>query len=295
MNRHTLTYILGLLLFGLNGIVASRINLTSCSIVFFRTMTGSLFLTLLFYLNRGRFEFNDMNRTHLKYVLISGMAMGISWMFLYEAYQRTGVGLSSLLYYTGPVIVVLLSPAVFKEKITPWKCLCFILVLAGMLAVNAQNLSGGGDLYGIVLALGSAVMYAFMVIFNKKALSITGMKNSIIQLSTSFLTVAVFVLLFKGADVPAGPSQWGWMLLLGILNTGIGCYLYFSSIGHIPVQQVSVLGYLEPLSALIFSVVLLKEAFTPVQYAGAVLILLGAVMINRKENEESNIIKNPSL
>ena len=66
------------------------------------------------------------------------------------------------------------------------------------------------------------------------------------------------------------------ILILGVVNTGVGCYFYFSSIGELPVQTVAIGGYLEPLSALLFSAALLAETLTLVQIVGAVLILAGA-------------------
>ena len=68
------------------------------------------------------------------------------------------------------------------------------------------------------------------------------------------------------------------ILVLGLLNTGIGCYLYFSSIGKLPVQTVAICGYLEPLSAVLFSVIFLKETMLPIQIIGAVLIIGGAML-----------------
>jgi drug/metabolite transporter (DMT)-like permease len=114
-----------------------------------------------------------------------------------------------------------------------------------------------------------------MVIFNKKAESITGLENSIYQLTTSFFTVAVFTYIKQRMTIsPVLPSIFP-ILLLGIVNTGIGCYLYFSSIQQLPSQSVAIIGYLEPLSALIFSAVLLQERLAFIQIVGAVLILGG--------------------
>ena len=122
----------------------------------------------------------------------------------------------------------------------------------------------------------SAVMYAVMVIFNKKAASITGIENAMWQILISFGTVAVFVGVKQGFAMEIAPTDVGPILLLGIVNTGIGCYLYFSSIGSLPVQTVAICGYLEPLGALVFSALLLGEKLDGVQIAGAVLILGGA-------------------
>lgn len=118
----------------------------------------------------------------------------------------------------------------------------------------------------------------FMVICNKKAVQITGMENATLQLTVSFLTVAVFVTAVKGIQVDATSADLPWILLLGLVNTGISCYFYFSSINDLPVQTVAICGYLEPLSAVVFSVLLLKEAMSLTQVIGAALIIGGAVL-----------------
>lgn len=268
-------YIGSLLMFGMNGIVASLIALSSAEIVFTRTLVGSVFLVLLFVATRQKAHFLE-NKTHFIYLALSGVAMGASWLFLYEAYQKIGVGIASLAYYCGPVIVMVLSPLLFKEKLTLVKGLGFFAVLAGMLCVNAQALAAGRSAWGLVCGIMSAVMYAVMVIFNKKAKSITGLENAMWQLIASFITVAVFVFIRQGVAINIPSQDIVPILILGIVNTGVGCYFYFSSIGNLPVQTVAICGYLEPLAAVVLSVVFLKETMNPVQIAGATLILCGA-------------------
>jgi len=92
----------------------------------------------------------------------------------------------------------------------------------------------------------------------------------------SFVTVAIFISLKQGFSVNMMEGNLIPILILGVVNTGIGCYFYFSSIDRLPVQSVSILGYLEPLSALIFSAAILGEKLSLVQIAGAALILGGA-------------------
>lgn len=277
MKRAYTKYILALLLFGTNGIVASRIALSSYEIVLLRTMIGSILLIALFLLNKGHFQFYRRKKDFL-FLAISSMAMGISWMFLYEAYQQIGVSLSSLLYYCGPVIVMALSPLLFREKLTLPKIFGFALVLLGLVLVNGNIVGDTQSHWGILCGILSAVMYAFMVICNKKAVQITGMENATLQLTVSFLTVAVFVTAVKGIQVDATSADLPWILLLGLVNTGIGCYFFFSSINDLPVQTVAICGYLEPLSAVVFSVLLLKESMSLAQVIGAVLIIGGAVL-----------------
>ncbi len=275
MSRNYIKYISALLLFGSNGIVASYILLSSYEIVFLRTLIGSLFLMAVFVITKGKF-LGLQNKKHLVYLIVSGAAMGASWMFLYEAYRQIGVSLATLAYYCGPVIVMALAPLIFKEKMVPVKMFGFLAVLIGMFLVNRHALMQSGFSWGLLCGVMAAVMYAFMVIFNKRAVKITGLENSVWQLTASFVTVAIFTVIKQGLVIPITSESIFPVLFLGIVNTGIGCYLYFSSIQQLPAQSVAICGYLEPLSALIFSAAFLQERLTLVQMMGAVLILGGA-------------------
>lgn len=271
-----LKYITALILFGMNGIVAGNIHLSSYEIVLLRTLLGSLLLILLFFATKQKNSWME-HKKDLIYIAMSGIAMGVSWMFLYEAYAQIGVSIASLLYYTGPVIVMALSPILFTEKRTIVKSIGFAIVLAGVFFVNGTTFGERGNLFGILCGLLSAVMYSVMVIANKKATHIKGMENSAIQLIVSFFTVFVFVGYKSGFNIHIETSDWIWILILGLVNTGVGCWFYFSSIGSLPVQTVAICGYIEPLSAVLFSVILLHETMLPVQIIGAVLIIGGAV------------------
>ncbi|MBR3917994.1 MAG: EamA family transporter, partial [Clostridia bacterium] len=229
-----------------------------------------------FFITGGKPTFHK-HKKQLVFLAVSGIAMGASWMFLYEAYARIGVSIASLLYYCGPVIVMALSPLLFKEKITANKAVGFLAVIVGVILINTNSFNSKGDVFGIICGLLSAVMYAFMVICNKKARDIVGLENSTLQLTIAFLTVALFVGLKQGYTMEIAPKSILPIFILGLLNTGVGCYLYFSSIGKLKVQTVAICGYLEPLSAVIFSVIFLKEIMLPLQVLGAVFVIGGAM------------------
>ena len=270
-------HISALLLFGSNGIVASYILLSSYEIVFTRTLIGSLFLIAVYIISKGKFN-GWRNTKHFGYIIISGAAMGASWMFLYEAYTQIGVSIATLAYYCGPVIVMALSPFVFHERMTASKILGLFTVLLGMIFVNGNALMQGGFSWGMLCGVMAAFMYAIMVVSNKKATSITGLENSIYQVSVSFFTVMIFMSIKQGMVISITPQSISPILFLGIINTGIGCYLYFSSVQKLSAQSVAICGYFEPLSALVFSALLLQERLTLIQVVGAVLILSGSTL-----------------
>ncbi|MDY4523333.1 MAG: DMT family transporter [Atopobium sp.] len=272
-------YLLALLLFGSNGIVASGIALSSSQIVLFRTFFGALSLTALLFAS-NRQALTGIDRKEIAALAISGAALGIGWLFLFEAYTLVGVGIASLAYYCGPVLVMALSPLLFGEKLTPARIAGFCAVLIGAALVVCTNTGGALNPFGLALGLGSACMYAVMVIFSRKAPSITGLANASIQMNASFIVVGLysFMQVMGGISFEL-PHDWVSLvsvLALGLINTGLGCYLYFSSIAKLPVQQVAILGYLEPLSAVVFSVLVLGEAMTPMRALGAFLIVGGA-------------------
>ena len=276
MNRAILKYIIALLLFGSNGIVASLIHMSSYEIVMFRTMIGSALLIVLYLITNRRFTFYRHKRSSV-FLALSGISMGVSWLFLYEAYQTVGVSIASLGYYCGPILVMALSPILFKEKLTRQKLLCFAIVLAGIVLVNSNALEESYSAHGMFCALMSALMYACMVSFNKKAEEIQGMENATLQLTMAFLSVFLYVICKQGFHFQIHASDAAPLVFLGLVNTGLGCFFYFSSIGSIPMQSVAILGYLEPLSAILFSFVFLHEQLLPLQIAGAVCIIAGAI------------------
>ena len=275
MNVHYVKFLSACLLFGSNGIVASHILMSSHEIVFLRTLIGSLFLLAVFVMTGGKFS-GLRNVRHLAFLILSGVAMGASWIFLFEAYKQIGVGMATLAYYCGPVIVMALSPLLFKERLTPARICGFVAVLLGMFLVNRDALMLDGLSWGLLCGVLSAVMFALMVILNKMAASITGFENAVWQLLAGFVTVALFTLLVQGFTISLPSGSFAPVLLLGFVNTGVGCYLYFSSMQRLPAQSVAICGYLDPLSALLFSAVFLAERLSPEQMTGAALILGGA-------------------
>jgi drug/metabolite transporter (DMT)-like permease len=275
MRRAYVKYISSLLLFGCNGIVASHISLTSYEIVFFRALFGGALLAALFLFSR-RGAPSSGGRRAFALVALSGAAMGASWMFLYEAYDRIGVGAASLVYYCGPVIVMALSPVLFGEKLTRAKVAGFAAVLCGLFLVNGRVSGEGLGAFGLFCGAMAAVTYALMLILNKSAKGMDGLENSLVQLVFGFIVTAAFVGFREGPHISVASGDWLPILVLGLVNTGFGCYLYFSSIGRLPVQSVAICGYIEPLTAVLLSAALLGERLGPWQTLGAFLILGGA-------------------
>lgn len=289
MSKNYSKYLIALLLFGSNGVVASFIDLSSYEIVLLRCVIGSAFLLTLFLFTKKHFTCLE-NRKDLIFIILSGVAMAADWLLLFVAYQRIGVSLGMMINYCGPVIVIALSPLILKVKITKQKALALFVTFIGALFISGNALSTGINFLGLLFAILSAFSYAGMIIFNKKAEKITGIENSVLQLLSACITVIIFVGIKQGLHVSITTHNIIPIIWLGLINTGFSCYLYFSSASKLPVQTVAISGYLEPVSACFMSFIILQEHMTIVQILGAALIILGAIYGERKK-----VIKQPKI
>ncbi len=288
-------FVSSLILFGTNGAVADAISLPSNQIVLLRTLIGGAFLAVLTMFFGG---FKHMSRRQFLYIAASGISMGISWIFLYEAYVLIGVGLSSVLYYCGPAIVMFLSPFLFDENLTPTGVVGFAIVATGALLICSDSLEGNVDALGYVLGIGSAIAHAVMVIAGKKVTEVRGPENSSLQLILAFASVLVYSLLIGSMPAEIASTDWLPIIVLGVVNTGLGCLLYFATIPKLKAQTISIWGYLETLSAVVTVVIVLGESIDALQWTGIMLILagtLGAEVVSRNREKIGKGWRRPSI
>ena len=170
-----------------------------------------------------------------------------------------------------------LSPFIFHERLTLSGVFGFTVVAAGACLMCAEAFVSDAGMLGYVYSIASAVAHVAMVIFSKMADEIDGMENSSLQLLYAFLIVLVYTVVGSKGFATIDASDWGNILFLGFVNTGLGCLLYFSTITVLSAQTVSMSGYLEPLSAVVFAALLLGEMMTVLQIIGSFMILFGAL------------------
>ena len=270
-------YILSMLIFGSNGIVASFISLNSVDIVLCRTLIGGLLLLGLFLLKKESFTFYKTKKSAVLLVL-SGIAMGISWITLFHAYELAGVCTATLIYYCGPVLVMVFSPLFFHEKLSGIKIVAFCIVFLGFVLINGTQF-GTANMTGMIFAFISAVLYASLIILNKKAGCKNGLENTIVQMLTGFVVCFIYKFFIRRTpSLDILPGDIFPLIILCCMNTALACYLYFENINRLPAQKVSIFGYVDPLSAIVFAYIFLGERMTALQIAGGICIIGGAIM-----------------
>ena len=273
-------------IFGTISLFVKHIPLGSGELVLYRALLACLVISLFLLLRRQPIPVAHIRR-ELPLLLLSGVAVGVNWLLLFQAYRYTTVSIATLSYYFAPVLVTIACPILFHEKLTGRQLLCFVMSTLGLvLIIGPQGLSQDGThLLGIGFGLGAAVFYAAAVLMNK-ALKLTGgIHRTLIQFVGASLALLVCIPMSGGFHLDTlDAAGWTCLLILGVVHTGFAYCLYFSSLKDLSGQEASILSYIDPLVAVVVSVAVLKEGISPLQILGGVLIL-GFTLYNELAGE----------
>ncbi len=275
-----LTLIASMLIFGTIGVFRRYIPVSSAFLAFSRGILGGLCI-LVFTRMKHKNAGEKLPPRVLPVLVLSGMLIGINWILLFEAYNHTTVAVATLCYYMQPTIVMLLSPVIFREKLTGKKAVCAAVAILGMVLVSGViggSSAGNSSLKGVLLGLGAALFYSAVVIMNKKIRGVDAYRKTTVQMLSAGMVMVPYLLLTGGFSTEGlTPAAVILLLAVGIVHTGIAYVLYFGSMDGLRVQTVAILSYIDPVSALLFSAFLLREPVTLLNIIGAVMIIGSAV------------------
>ena len=264
-------------IFGTVGIFVRFIPMASAGIAFCRGVLGCIFLLALMALTGKKPNLEDMKRNGW-ILAISGAAIGINWILLFESYRYTTVAIATICYYLAPAFVTLASPLV-GEKLTVKKLVCIGVALVGMVFVSGV-LQGNQEssFLGVVLGVGAAVFYASVILLNKKLSPIGAYDKTFCQLGAASVVVAPYILLTGGIYFgDMAPVSWIMLAVLGVVHTGFAYALYFGAIRDVNAQTAAILSYLDPVLSILLSALILRERLDIFSLIGAMLILGSAL------------------
>ncbi|MDO5349130.1 MAG: EamA family transporter [Lachnospiraceae bacterium] len=272
--------LLSMIIYGSIGIFRRYIPLSSAILACFRGASGALLLFIVAKVQKKKIA-NHIGIKKVSWLALTGAVMGFNWILLFEAYNYTTVATATLCYYMQPTIVILLSPLIFKEKMTVKKRLCVLISVIGMVFVSGlieNGIPALADAKGILLALGAAVLYASVVIMNKKLPGIDSYEKTIIQLLSAAVVLIPYLLLTNQTiDTAITPIMVIMLLIVGFVHTGVAYALYFGSMDGLKAQTVAIFSYLDPITAMILSSVILREKMSAWGIVGALLIIGAAL------------------
>ncbi len=287
MNQQTaarLKLIVVMLLFGTIGIFVRTLAMPSSIIALVRGIIGSVFLLAVVFLRKTGINMSAVKRNWWK-LLLSGGCIGVNWILLFEAYRFTTVATATLCYYLQPVIVVLGSALVLKEKLSIRKLLCVLVAILGMIPVSGvlESMPTAGEVTGILLATGAALLYGINILTNKTMQGLSPFDMTIFCMITATLTLLPYTLLTEDwSAIVWEPQSLLLLLVVGIIHTGVAYALYYSALEKMKAQEVAIYGYIDPICAILLSALLLSEPLTVGIVIGAVMIL-GATYISERK------------
>lgn len=261
-------------IFGTLGLFVRNIAVSSGELALYRAVLAALLLAVFFVISKQRIPWELVKR-EVPLLLASGVAMGINWILLFQAYKYTTVSAATLSYYFAPVIVTVVCPFLFQEKLTVKQIICFVMSTVGLvLIIGIGDVAGSGNIIGILFGLGAAVFYATVILLNKFIKNVEGIHRTFLQFIAAIITLAPYVVCTSGITL-GSLSSTGWinLLIVGLVHTGITYCMYFSSLKELPGQKVAILSYIDPLVAVLISVTILGETMTVSQVIGGMLIL----------------------
>lgn len=261
--------------FGTIGVFVRHIPVSSGELALYRAVLAALMLGGYFLVSKQKIHLKGLGK-ELLLLLLSGGAMGFNWILLFEAYKYTTVSVATLSYYFAPVIVTVLCPLLFREKMGAKQWVCFAMSTIGIVLITGiGDLNGGSShLTGILFGLGAAAFYATVILLNKFIKGVAGIHRTFLQFLAAIVVLIPYVLCTTGADLAVLDAT-GWinLLVVGLVHTGVTYCLYFSALKELPGQEAAILSYIDPLVAVLLSVFFLGETMAVSQIIGGVLIL----------------------
>lgn len=273
---------LSMIIFGTLGVFTRNIAVTSGELALYRAILAAVLILGYFLIIGQRIDFKAIKK-ELLLLLFSGIAMGVNWILLFEAYKHTTISAATLSYYFAPVIVTIVCPILFREKLGKKQLLCFIMSTLGLvLIIGFENMGDGNHFLGILLGLGAAVFYATVILLNKFIKKVEGIQRTFLQFLAAIAILVPYVLITGDLQIGVLDTK-GWFCLLtvGLVHTGITYCMYFSALKELKGQEIAILSYLDPLVAVAISFFILGEPMTLLQMLGGILIL-GFTLWNEK-------------
>lgn len=260
-------------IFGTIAPFVRNIPVSSGELALYRAVLAAVMIGLFLLVTKQKISFANMKK-EVPLLLASGIALGVNWILLFQAYRYTTVSMATLSYYFAPVIVTVTCPILFREKMTGKQILCFVMSTVGLVLITGFGSAGRRDLIGILFGLGAAVFYAGVVLLNKFIQNVDGIHRTFLQFLAAAVVLTPYVMLTDGVTLGSlDMAGWGNLLIVGIVHTGVTYCLYFSSLKDLPGQKAAILSYIDPLVAVLVSVLFLGEGLTLWQAIGGGLIL----------------------
>ncbi len=274
--------VLGAVTYGLNPLFArplAQMGMEVPSVLFYRYLVAALILGALMLYKGHDFR---LTLKELPVALVAGILFALSSLFLFESYNLMDVGIASTILFVYPVFVTIMMVVMFGERVSVVTVAAIALAIVGIVMLGHGEGDGGVNLWGVVVVLLSAISYAvYMVMVNKSCLR--RLNTLKITFYSMVFGILVFVVqldgLFSLQPVPTCTQAWVNMAGLVIFPTVVSLLTMTVAILDIGSIPTSILGALEPVTALAVGILAFGERLSPGAMLGVALVIVSVVLI----------------
>ncbi len=265
--------------------IAYGAGANTLTVMTFRFLLGSICLWSVIGLKQLNPRIERTQLIKLCLLGICGYSI-MSGLFAFSLHFLSA-SLSTILLYTYPALVTLLSFAIGDEKFTAQKGFALLICFIGLVLVvgiSTANIS----IAGVLLALGAASVYSgYIVISNKLLKSIHSLLVSTYICSAAAAAYLLVGTLTKSLILDISFSGWLAIGGMAVLGTLVAVLFFFAGMALIGPSSASIISNIEPVVTVVLSAILLSETITPLQTSGGLLILFGILILQSRKKEPS--------
>ena len=257
---------------GYFGVILVNMGLSVTNMLFWRFFIASIMMFCIL----KKPHFNYMVSRESFYTLLSGLCFySSSTILFFFASTYIGTGLAMVIFFAYPAFVMLINRFILKKQDGSYYLALCILLIGIVLISDIQEVTF--DLYGILIAIFSALFYALYVISSKN-INIDPKLSSFMVCVGCSITCLICVILDKSFFIPL--DLWSWMNICAIsaICTAVPILLLLEGLKFVSPTKASILSVLEPIGVLICGIWLLDEVVSNMQIVGAILVLSGALV-----------------
>jgi len=205
---------------------------------------------------------------------VVGPLLAAHWLALVAAQQRAPIGTVLLITYLSPVVVAVLAGPILHERVPPLVVVALgVAVLGTWVLARPSGHAGSGEAFALI----AAFTYAALILVAKHMASrVDPITYSLVELAGAALVLAPFA---ATAHWGAPSSDWWWLVVLGVVFTGILGPVFIGLLQQLPATTVGVLSYLEPVSAVACGWLFLGESPGGATLVGGMLIVFAGVVV----------------
>lgn len=279
--------------FGFVSVIVAGVELSGEVLVFWRCALAAGTVPLILLVLR-RVRSLRVRRYPLRVVGL-GLLLALHWVLFFETVKRSSVAVAILTVYTAPIFLAVLAPLILIERRSRIGLVALVISSPGLVLIALAGEQGSrADPLAVVMGIGAAVTYAFIII---------GAKTVVAHESTFALpfwqyvvvSFALIPFLFHGERVLPHAGEWPYVVLLGTLLTAVEGILYLTILRHVTAQAAGLLAYLEPVSASFLAWAILGQALGWQVALGGAAVLAGGGLVVLYEGVAETSLESPAV